>query len=110
MDELEEIRKKRMEELQQRCVQEAMQQNQQEAQIQQQLQQIEGIIKQKMSKEALQRYSNIKAADPEKAAQLSLIMAQFLQTGKLNKIDDETLKQILIKVTPKKRKINIKRK
>lgn len=106
MNELEEIRRRRMEEMQQRYSEQA----QQEEQVQQQLQQIESIIKQRMTKEALQRYSNIKAADPDRAAQLLLLLAQFLQTGKLSIIDDETLKEILVKVNPKKREMKIKRK
>ncbi|MFC1730898.1 DNA-binding protein [candidate division KSB1 bacterium] len=107
MSELEDIRKRRMEELQQNYAQEN---TQQEAQIQEQINQIEAVVKQRFTKEALQRYSNIKAADPEKASQLLLIIAQFLQAGKINQIDDETLKNIIIRVTPKKREMKITRK
>ena len=110
MSELEEIRKKKMHELQRQYANQATQQYQEEAQIQQQLQQIEAIVKQRMTKDALERYGNIKAADAERAMQLLVIFAQFLQAGKLNMIDDETLKQVLVKMVPKKREINIKRK
>lgn len=109
MSELEEIRRRKMEELQQRYAQDAMEQAQQEAQIKQQVSQIESVVRQRMSKEALQRYSNIKAADPERATQLLLLLAQFLQSGKTSMITDDLLKQILIKVTPKKREMKIKR-
>ena len=98
-----------MEELQQRYSQEAMQQAQEEAQVHQQLQQIEAAVKSRMSKEAFSRYSNIKAADPEKASQLLLLLAQFLQAGKLSMINDDVLRDILVRVAPKKREMKIKR-
>jgi len=106
MNELEEIRKRKLEEMQNNYAREDIQSQE----VQQQLQQIEAIVKQKLTKEALQRYSNIKAADPGKAAQLSLLLAQFLQSGRTEMIDDNIMKEILIRITPKKREIKITRK
>jgi DNA-binding TFAR19-related protein (PDSD5 family) len=106
MDELEEIRKRKLEEMQARQVAG----NQEEAQIQQELQQLEIAVKARMSKEALQRYGNIKTADNEKAVQLLLILGQLLQSGRISSIDDKTLKQVLLQATPKKKDFKITRK
>jgi DNA-binding TFAR19-related protein (PDSD5 family) len=105
MDSLEQIRQKKLEELQ------AQMQNrlQEEQQVQQEIQQLELAVKQRMTKDALQRFGNIKAADPEKAVQLLVVLAQLMQQGKVQKIDDAVLKNILKQVTPKRRDFNIKR-
>lgn len=109
MDELEEIRRKKIEEMRQRYNQQTMQQAQEEDQVQQQLSQIEAVVRQRLTKDALSRYSNIKAADPEKAVQLLLLLAQLLQSGRLRMIDDNMMKDILLKAAPKKREMKIKR-
>src|SRR3989344_9239545 len=103
MPELDEIRKKKLEEsrkLQQgRCEEQA----QEEMQGQRQIQQLEAIVKQALTKEALERYGNLKAAYPEKAVQLLVILVQAIQQGQIQKVDDDTLKQILKKLSPKKK-------
>lgn len=106
MDELEEIRKRKLEELQR------VQQKQieEELQLQQQIKQLENIVKGVMTKEALERYGNVKTVHPDKAVQVLAVLGQLLQTGKINKIDDEILKEILIKLIPKKKDFKIKRK
>ena len=59
------------------------QQNKQgeEQEFQQQVQQLEAIVKQRMTKEVMQRYGNVKAANPQKALQLIAILGQFIQSG-----------------------------
>jgi len=109
MDELEKIRKKKLEQLQRSQQEKVQQQMQEETQLQQQIEQLEIIVKQKLTKEALQRYGNVKAAHPEKAMQLLVILAQAIQQGQLDQIDDKTLKEILIKLTPEKKDFKIKR-
>ena len=109
MDELEDIRKKKLEALKQQQVQGMQQQAQEQEQLQQQIAQLEMAVKQAFTKEALQRYGNIKAAFPDRAVQLLAILAQAIQAGQLQTIDDNTLKEILKKLTPKKKEINIKR-
>jgi programmed cell death protein 5 len=103
MDELEELRKRKLQEMMERRQQDFNEQ----VQIEQQLQQIENTIKQKFTKEALQRYSNIKIAYPEKRAQLLLILAQV--HNQIDKINDEQLKEILKRMEPKKKETKIKR-
>ena len=77
--------------------------------MKQQIQQLEAIVKQTFTKEALERYGNLRAAYPEKAVQLLVILTQAIQQGQLQKVDDSTLKEILKKLTPEKKDIKIKR-
>jgi len=105
MDELEGIRRRKLEELRKQ----QLNQMQEEQQLQQQVQQLEEIVKQVLTKEALERYGNLKAAYPDRAVQLLVILAQAIQSGQITKIDDDMLKEILKKLTPKKKEFKIKR-
>ena len=87
MSPLEEARWRKLEELQ------AQAQHQQDAQ--QQLAQAEQAIKQLFSKEALARYGNIRAAQPQVAAQLIVVLAQLIQQGRVQQVDDALLRKIL---------------
>ena len=109
MDELEEIRKIKLAELRAVQLGKMQQQSQEEEQLQQQIQQLEIIVKQALTKEALQRYGNLKAAFPDRAVQLLVVLAQAIQSRQITKIDDNTLKEILKKLIPEKKNINIKR-
>jgi len=62
-----------------------------------------------MTSEAVSRYGNIKAAYPEKAAQLLILFGQALQSGELQQVDDDMLKQVLAKLAPKNRQTKIRR-
>ena len=96
-----------MQELRKRQLEQMQQQAQEQEQLQQQVQQIELIVKQALTKEALERYGNLKTAFPEKAVQLLVILAQAIQAGQISKIDDDTLKEVLKKLSPKKREFKI---
>ena len=109
MDELEEIKKRKLEELRESQMGQMQQQNNEEDQLKRQIQQLEIIVKQALTKEALQRYSNLKTAFPERAVQLLVILTQALQSGQIKNIDDNTLKEILKKMSPEKKDIKIKR-
>ena len=109
MDELEEIKKRKLHELRKKQLEDMQQQAQEQQQLQQQIQQLEIIIKQALTREALERYSNLKTAFPDRAVQLLVILAQAIQSGQITKIDDNTLKEILKKLTPEKREFKIKR-
>ncbi|MFA5888382.1 MAG: DNA-binding protein [Candidatus Nanoarchaeia archaeon] len=101
LSELEEIKHQREAEFQERI------------QIQQQVSQLETAAKMWMDAEAVSRYGNIKAAHPEKALQVAVLIAQFVQSGKIKKlITDEQLKELLVYLDEKKQntKINIQRK
>ena len=106
MPTLEDIRKRKLEELMQ-----SQQENlQEQAQMQQQIGQMENIVRQFLTKEALERYGNLKTAHHEKALQLLVVLLQAIQKGQIKgEIDDSMLKKILNQLTPKKKEINIKR-
>ena len=110
MPTLEEIKKKKLEKLMQFQQEKLQQQAQQEGQLQQQIEYMEGIVKQLLTKEALERYGNLKTAHQEKALQLLAVLFQAIQQGQIKKqIDDIALKKLLEQLTPKKREIKIKR-
>lgn len=106
MDELEAIKRKKLEELK------SQQQEQlhEQAQLQQQIEALERVVKQKLTKEALQRYGNLKTAHPEKAMQLLAVIGQLLQTHRIDQITDGQLREILIQIQPEKKEFRIKRK
>jgi len=105
-EELEEIRRRRLLELQQRLSQE-----QQETQVKQRLeQQKQALIRRILTPEARQRLANLKMVRPEFAAHLELQLIQIAQHDKVNlPITDEQLKEILRRLQPSKREIKIRR-
>ena len=109
MDELGEIRKRKLMELQQQQEEQLQNQSQEQQQMQAQLEQLETVVKQFLTKEALQRYGNLKTAHQEKAVQLLVILGQAIQQGQIKeKITDERLKEILKQLQPEKKEFTIK--
>ncbi len=106
MDELEKIKQQKLEDMQKRQMQQVWQE---ELQLQKQVEQLEAIVRGVMTKEAMQRYGNVKAAHPDKAVQALVVLAQLAQQG-VQKIDDDKFKEILQRLTPKKKEFRIKRK
>jgi programmed cell death protein 5 len=103
--ELEEIRRRRMLELQQR-----MSQEQQRAQAQQLEQQKQAILRRILTPEARQRLNNLKMVKPDFANTLELQLIQLAQNGRVQTpITDEQLKDILVRVQGQKRDIKITR-
>jgi len=97
-EEIEEIRRKKMEEL--KKAQEA-----QNTEIQKQL-----VLRQILTNEARNRLVRIKMARPEFAEQIELQLIQLAQSGKLEKkITDEDLKTILRSLQQKKPNYRIMR-
>lgn len=112
MDELEKIKLQKIKELQQKQQEQLQNQAQEQIQLQQQIHQLEAVVKQFLTKEALQRYGNLKTAHPEKSIQLLVVLSQLIQQQKIKgKIEDNLLKSILQQIFPqKKKKFTIKRK
>jgi len=104
-DVLEEIKRKKLEELQRA----KQAQIQEEARLQQQVEQLEAFVKQAFTKDALERYGNLKTAHPDKAMQLLVILGQAIQKGQINQVNDSQLKEILMKLTPDKKEFKIRR-
>ena len=110
MPTLEEIRKKKLEELMQFHQDKLQQQAQEQSQIQHQIELMEDTVKRLLTKDALARYGNLRTAHQEKALHLLIILFQAIQKGQIkSKIGDSTLKKILEQLTPKKKDIEIKR-
>ena len=118
MSELDEIRQKRMAELQ---AQQAAAQNQAQQQAMAQAQQQEAqaqleaqkkqILGQIMTPEARQRLANLKLTKPEMVNQIEIQLIQSAQAGSLRgKVTDEQLKVLLRQIAGQKREIKITRK
>jgi len=68
----------------------------QQVKVQEQLREIEIVVKQYLSKEAVTRYGSLKVAHPEKALSVINILLNLVQQGKLKeKLNDEEFKQLL---------------
>ncbi|MBR3112847.1 MAG: DNA-binding protein [Methanobrevibacter sp.] len=118
MSELDEIRQKRMAELQ---AQQAAMQNQAQQQAMAQAQQQEAqaqfeaqkkqILAQIMTSEARNRLANLKLTKPELVNQIELQLIQSAQAGSLRgKVTDDQLKVLLRQIAGQKREIKITRK
>jgi DNA-binding TFAR19-related protein (PDSD5 family) len=106
MDELEALRQQRLEGLQRQM----QQQSEEDAEAQQQISQLESVVKSKMTKDAIARYSTLKSAHPEKAIQTLVLLAQLIEAKQVDIIDDQHLKMLLVKINPEKREFKITRK
>ncbi|MBN1167250.1 MAG: DNA-binding protein [Methanospirillaceae archaeon] len=106
-DELAEIRRKRMTELQEQAsmqAEEAARQKQQDAQVQMALMQI-------LEPEARERLNAIKLTRPEFVSSVEQQLISLAQSGRIpKKITDEQLKAMLQQAMPQKREFNIRRK
>ncbi len=68
------------------------------------------MLKQALTKEARERLGRIRAADPEKAEQVELLLIKVWKSGQAQgKINDDKLKQLLKQISSNKRETNIKR-
>jgi len=105
-EELENLRKRRMLELQQRMVEE-----QKEAQVQQQLEgQKQALLRRILTPEARRRLTNLNMVKPEFTQQLELQLIQLAQAGRINlPITDEQLKELLVRLQSGKRDYKIRR-
>ncbi len=110
MTDLEEIRRKKMLELQQRAQQKNMEAEAQREMRQQFEMQKKQILMQILTPEARSRLANLRLTRPEFVEQIELQLIQLAQMGRVrSKITDEQLKELLKKVTGKKREIKISR-
>jgi programmed cell death protein 5 len=105
-EELENLRKRRMLELQQRMVEE-----QKEVQVQQQLEgQKQALLRRILTPEARRRLTNLNMVKPEFTQQLELQLIQLAQGGRINlPITDEQLKELLMRLQSGKRDYKIRR-
>lgn len=104
--EMEEIRRRKMLELQRRLTQE-----QQSSQAQQQMElQKQALLRKILTPKARQRLTNLKMVKRDFANQLELQLIQLAQQNRVDiPISDEALKQILIRLQSHRRDIKITR-
>ncbi|PPA79483.1 MAG: DNA-binding protein [ANME-2 cluster archaeon HR1] len=115
-DELEAIRRRKMELLrQQQQQQQQMQDPQVAAQQEQAMAEMEAkkqaILRAILTPEARERLNTLKMTKPELVASVSDQLVSLAQSGRLQgKLDDEKLRNLLIQIQPKKRQTSITRK
>lgn len=105
MSSLEEIRAARFEQLKAQ----AQKQEDQQVKLAAQVEQLESFFRAHASREALERFGNLKVAHPRTAIQVLTIFARLLHEGKVELVDDEMLKEVLGKIQQEKRDIKITR-
>ncbi|CDG65579.1 MAG: programmed cell death protein 5 [Methanobacterium sp.] len=112
MSDIEEIRRRRMAELQQQAAAQAQQQPS-DAQAQEQMRreleaQKKQALMQILTPEARSRLANLRLTKPEFVDQIELQLIQLAQMGRVqSKITDQQLKELLRKLSGQKRDINI---
>lgn len=97
-EDLEELKKQRMDELE----------DESEEQREQQREQIRNLASEYLTKDAKSRLGNIRAADPELASAIEAQVAQLGRSGRMDEMGDEELKQILKDVRGSKEDTDIK--
>lgn len=111
MSDIEELRRKRLQQLQQQASQQSAEAESQERDRREFEAQKKQIMIQILTPEARSRLANLRLTKQEFVEQVELQLIQLAQMGRIkNKITDEQLKELLKKVTGKKRDINIIRK
>jgi programmed cell death protein 5 len=107
--ELEEIKRRRLEQMQQQQSGAQYQAAQQQAQQQQADEAKQTILRQILTPEARERLTSLKLARPQLAEQVEMQLISLAQSGRLQTvIDDAKLKILLQQIQPKKREIKIK--
>jgi programmed cell death protein 5 len=109
-DELAELRRKKMAQLQQQAVDQQYMQEEMERQNEIEAR-IQLILKQVLEPEAKERLNTIKLTRPDFAKAVEQQLVLLAQSGRLkSKITDDQLKALLQQLSPAKRDFNIRRK
>ncbi|WP_297477004.1 DNA-binding protein [Thermococcus sp.] len=104
-EDIEEIRKKKLMELQKRYLE---QQKEQEEAMKQEMEleaQLDAIMRRILTPEARERLGRVKLVKPELARQVQLVLVQLYQAGQITEpIDDAKLKRILAQIDERTRR------
>ena len=105
-EEMEQLRKRKLLELQRRIAEE-----QQRTQVQQQIEgQKQALLRRILTPDARRRLTNLKMVKSEFAQQLELQLIQLAQQGRMSiPVTDEQLKEILVKLQSGRREFKIRR-
>ncbi len=111
MDEdIEEIKRRKLEQLQQQQYAGQAQAAQQEQARAEYEAKKASILRQVLTPEARERLNTLKMAKPELVASVEAQLVALAQSGRIQaKIDDARLKALLLQLQPKKREMQIKR-
>ena len=103
---MEQLRKRRLLELQRRLAEE-----QQRTQVQQQIEmQKQALLRRILTPDARRRLTNLKMVKPEFTQQLELQLIQLAQLGKIDiPVTDKQLKEILVRLRSGRREFKIRR-
>lgn len=108
MSDIEEIRRKRLEQLQQQAAQQSSDAESQERMRRELEAQKKQAMMQILTPEARSRLANIRLTRPEFVDQIELQLIQLAQMGRIKaKITDDQLKELLKSLAGQKREINI---
>ncbi len=108
--ELEELRRRKMAQLQQSQEAQLQQQAMMEERAKQMEAERQAIMRQLLTPEARERLAKVKMAYPDVAAAVEEQLLRLMQMGRIqNQIDDATLKAILRQISPQRREIKIER-
>lgn len=100
--ELEEIRRRKMAELQQRIAAEEAKRKEEAERA--------AVMRAILTPEARQRLANVKVARPDLAEAVERYLIQLAQSGRLRgQVTDDVLRELLERLTPKKRETKIVR-
>ena len=104
-EELEEIRRRKLEQLQQQAAQQQIAEAQQKEYETQKFQ----IMRKILTQEGRQRLENIRMVKPEFAEQIELQLIQLAQSGRLKgQLSDAAFKKLLEQIAGKKKEFKIK--
>ncbi len=108
-DELDELRKERLEELQEQAGGEEAQQEAQEQARQQAEAQKQAILRQYLTDGARQRLNSVRMSRPDFADQVEQQLVALAQSGRLgDKIDEAQMKDLLQQMAPDSKSYDIK--
>lgn len=108
-DDIEELRQKKMEELQNRTENQGNEQAQEAAQQQADAQK-QALLRQHLTDEARQRLNTVKMSKEQFGEQVERQVVALAQSGRIQgKIDDDKMKQLLKELQPEKKSFDIKR-
>ncbi|MBD3341946.1 MAG: DNA-binding protein [Candidatus Lokiarchaeota archaeon] len=106
-DELEEIRKRKLQQMQEQAAQQQIAEAQQKEFEKKKY----NLMRKVLSQESRQRLENIRLVRPQFAQQVELQLIQLYRNGQLRgatPLTDQTFKKLLKQLTGKKKKFNIK--